>query len=206
MNRECYSEQVYDISCNGGSDMKNRLRTLVLLILFFLIVGGVRFLDLGSNPSSFSKNTLADDVGPVVSNFYLDPSDSDTYSADYQGLVEIDAVDADGVDIVWLQYHWEDEVSWSHGLMESEVPFHNDTYSGTIRGTLKPGDNRFFVKFFANDTLGNLSESEVFNRTVYYMHEEGPTPFLYYLAPILALFCGAIAVLGIWFWRYKKRR
>ncbi len=149
---------------------------------------------------------LGDMDGPSFSNFHLDPSDADTYYADYQGLVEVDVDDIDEVDMVWLQYHWEDDSSWSNGIMESQAPFHNETYTGYIIGILQPGDNRFFVKFFANDTFGNLAESEIHNRTVYYMREEGPTPFLYYLIPALAVSSVVLVLIGLGFWWYKKRQ
>ena len=206
MNRECYIKRVHDIICNGGSDIKNSLRTLVLLIPLFLIVDGVTFLDSGSNPYSFSKNTLADESGPTISNYYLDPDDSSTHSSNYLGKIWVDVVDSDGVDSVWMQYHWEGMASWVNKIMENHSPSNNDTYSGSISGTLEPGYNHFFVKFFANDSLGNLAESEIYNDTVYYNAPDLPSSPWIYLIPIIVYSSVVIIALVAIGWWYKKRR
>ncbi len=157
-----------------------------------------------SNPSLFVHCLkVSDTSGPLFSNFYL--YESDTFHPRYGSSVEIDVIDEDGVDTVWVQYRWEGRLFWSFDVMENHPPFHNDTYDGYIKGTLEPGDNRIFIKFVANDTLGNISESQLQNRSVYYMREEGPPSFLYYLLPWLAGPLGVVVLIGIGVWRYRKR-
>ena len=156
--------------------------------------------------SPFIKMQISDTSGPLINNFSFSGPDVATFPEYYRGFIDINVIDGDGVDAVWMQFRWADQSSWSTRTMEKQSPPNNDTYSAEIEGDLDSGYNRFFVEFFANDTLGNLSESQVYNDTVYYTKEEGPPSILDYLLPALAISGTVFVLIGLGFWLYKKRR
>ena len=165
---------------------------------------GMIFILLDRTYQSHIFLIVADSSGPQFSDF---STPSDTYfNEQLHDQVEIDVVDEDGVDTVWMQYRLENETTWANSYLENNPPYLNSTYIGIFEATLKPGYNSFSFQFFANDTLGNLSESEVYEWTVYYMREEGPTPLLDYLIPALVISSVILVLIGFGYWLYKKRQ
>ena len=186
---------------NGGLRTTTSHQTRVVSIAIFLILSGSISLHSVRYSTSDTLFIIADSSGPQFSDV---STPSDTYfDEQFHGHIEIDVVDEDGVDIVWMQYRSENETTWSISFLENNPPYRNYTYIGTFESILKPGYNTFFLKFFANDTLGNISESEIHEWTVYYMREEVPTPFLYYLLPVLVVSLGVAVLIGAWW--YRKR-
>ena len=101
----------------------------------------------------------------------------DTTSSHPSISVRIDVVDQDGVEMVWFLYKRTNESQSSNN--ESMVilsAFGENTFIGSFRVTLAPYTTEFDIQFFANDSLGHVAESVVYQLRAHYNPGDPPPP------------------------------
>ncbi len=187
-------------SGNEGIDLKTHIQfiTVFMTVLIF-----------GSSLSLISDRTyhchnffhIADDLGPHYSNFEFPYSQSfDEY---FQGSVEIDVIDEDGIDQVWCSYKKNGTSSWRNVSMTLTS---NVTYFCYINGYLDSYTNVWLFQIHANDTTGFSTTSDIYSGEIYYDEGDGPIPEWIYLASIIAAGSIIILVLVAIGWWYRKRQ
>lgn len=119
--------------------------------------------------------------------------------------VMIDVVDQDGVGMVWFSYKRSNESQWNNQSMQKWPALGENTFYGSSRVTLSKYTNIFDIKFFANDSLGHVAESEVYELLVYYNPPDPPPEFDPFL-PLMAVTISIIAVSAILISLIRRRR
>ncbi len=100
-----------------------------------------------------------------------------TYSKTCFPEVLIDVVDLDGVASVWFSYKRSNESQWNNQSMNPSGLGEN-TYFGSFQSTVSEYTTLFNITIFANDSLGHISESELYGLRVDYSYDPPPEPGL----------------------------
>ena len=179
---------------------KQQRSLIVLACVFFLFTLSVPILNIApaSNDFQYSQQDLV---------FYLSQENQTefthyrtgntwTYHSTCVPHVYIDVVDLDGVASVWFSYKRSNESQWNNKSMTPPALVDN-TFFGSFQSTVSEYHTDFDIKFFANDSLGHISESELYGLTADYSYDPTtpePTPEPDLILPILLVTISIIIV------------
>jgi len=96
-----------------------------------------------------------------------------TYHPTCAPQVYIDVVDLDGVASVWFSYKRSNESQWNNKSMNPSGLGEN-TFMGYFQSTVSEFTTVFNITFFANDSLGHILESELYELSIHYSHDPPP--------------------------------
>ena len=156
---------------------QQRIRVVLAcgFILFTLSVPVLNIAPVTSDPP-FSQQALmyylSQDNQTEIS-FYR-TRDTSTSSPTCSPQVLIDVVDLDGVALVWFSYKRSNESQWNNKSMASRPSHGENAFSGWFYATVSEYTTVYNITFFANDSLGHISKSELYELSVYYSHNPPP--------------------------------
>jgi len=157
----------------------------IFIFSFILLTSGMAFIGMGLVANSSMTTTQHTSYLPsqenqtVFANYSYDSGD--TTSSNPSISVRIDVVDQDGVEMVWFLYRRTNESQWSNNKsMVISPAFGENTFSGSFRVTLAPYTTEFDIQFFANDSLGHVAESVVYQLMAHYNPGDPPRISLHY--------------------------
>ncbi len=150
------------------------------LIVCAFLISSMTFIGMGlvaNSSMTTTQHTLylpSQENQTVFANYSYDSGD--TTSSNPSISVRIDVVDQDGVEMVWFLYRRTNESQWSNNKsMVISPAYGENTFSGSFRVTLAPYTKKFDIQFFANDSLGHVAESVVYQLMAHY-NPGNPTP------------------------------
>ncbi len=153
--------------------MKSTVRSVLILVSLFLLVAVPCVVTSGTAEgigTVWVRHTPADESGPTLT-VSIDPEQP---TDEEIPVVSITAVDADGVDTVILSYSIDAGSTWVNKTAELLGDAYVSTLPTTDEGTL------VMYKAYANDTLGNWSESETFSYVTAAADSTGPEIVIWY--------------------------
>ncbi len=189
--------------------MQEKSRCLSIFVFsFILIISSMLIIGVGVAASNSLTATQHTSYSPSQENqteflHYRTDSTVSPYPA-ISPEVMIDVVDQDGVAMVWFSYKRSNESQWSNQSMQKWPALGENTFYGSSRVTLSKYTNIFDIKFFANDSLGHVAESEVYELLVYY-NPPDPPPDASSLPIRVAIFAIIVVSLIIIAFKLKRR-
>jgi hypothetical protein len=162
--------------------MNKQQRILIVLACgFILFTLSVPVLNIGpvANDSLYSQQDLMYNLSQENQTefSYFESDNTWTYSKTCFPEVLIDVVDLDGVASVWFSYKRSNESQWNNQSMVSAPPLGENTFFGMFHSTVSEYTTVFNITFFANDSLGHISKSELYGLTVDYSYDPPPPEY-----------------------------
>lgn len=107
--------------------------------------------------------------------------------------IEIDVFDLDGVESVWFTYRRSDETNTPSGAMEERG---DHPYAGQFGVTVSTFETLFVVRFYANDTLGEVTSSSEYTVLVLYNvpHDDGASNPRWLVLPVVLIVSVAVII------------
>ncbi len=158
----------------------NAMRTTrYIAVIFLIVIAGLLSLPtckesrgfLRTSTSYHSQFSLQNET--IFQNYTYD--NAYTWSQSCVPWVFIDVVDPNDVAAVWFTYRQSNESTTQKGDMAPSI-FGTNGWDGSFRVNVSERETIFVVRFYANDTLGNMASSSEYTLLVTYdPYEPCPT-------------------------------
>jgi hypothetical protein len=172
--------------------MNNRKNKIIVMIISLVIALAISEVD-----SSYFQS---DSSGPVFKGSYLSTAHVPSNQPVYISITsKVYVYDSDRVDTVIACYKISSTTSWQNTTMNWVQHMDNDSYAGfdyysanlanfTMIFNTEPTQYYIDIKYYANDTLDNWNESEIFNYAVAYSSDGNPLDYGFDFASLIVPF------------------
>ena len=158
--------------------MNKQQRFLIVLACgFILFTSSVPVLNIApvTNDLPYSQQDLMYSLSQENQTEFSKYQTLDTriYSKYCFPRVLIDVVDLDGVASVWFSYKRSNESQWNNKSMNPSNQGAN-FFIGYFNVIVSESTTVYNITFYANDSLGHISESELYELSIHYIHDHPP--------------------------------